>query len=81
MMTMESVREWAWWAGQEPRFRDQQWLLHDYDVWIENPHYTGPEQRHPEDYTNEMEDAYYNTHFSDGTPVSVYDDGNWGRNK
>ena len=25
------------------------WLLTDYDVWVRNPHYRGPPQRHPED--------------------------------
>lgn len=27
---------------------DRQWLLTDYDVWVRNPHYTGPDQGHPE---------------------------------
>jgi len=28
---------------------DRQWILTDYDVWVRNPHYSGPPQRHPED--------------------------------
>jgi|SRR5215831_13041456 len=28
---------------------DQAWLLHDYDVWVKNPHYVGPPVPHPED--------------------------------
>lgn len=44
----EAVREWAWVVGQERP--DSQWLLSDYDTWERNPHYTGPEQAHPESY-------------------------------
>lgn len=29
--------------------QDQQWILSDRDVRHRNPHYHGPEQRHPED--------------------------------
>ena len=43
---MASVREWAWQAGQDQL--DRAWLLHDYDVWVANPHYTGPAVPHPE---------------------------------
>lgn len=32
---------------------DQEWLLHDWDVWVKNPHYTGKPGPHPED------DSYY----------------------
>jgi len=47
----EAVREWAWNAGQ---YRlDQQWILSNYDTWERNPHYTGPDQGHPND------DEYY----------------------
>lgn len=38
------------------------------------PHYTGPEQRHPEDTGD-----WTVWSFADGTPTSVYDDGNWKR--
>jgi hypothetical protein len=24
-----------------------QWILTDYDVWVQNPHYVGEPQRHP----------------------------------
>ena len=71
----EAVREWAWNAGQD-RLNDQ-WMLHDWDVWVRNPHYTGPDQGHPEDAEREWHD----THFDDGTPTSVYDDGNWGKDR
>ena len=30
---------------------DSQWILTDYDVWVKNPYYHGPEQQHPEDDT------------------------------
>jgi hypothetical protein len=28
---------------------DQEWLCHDWDVWVKNPHYTGKPGPHPED--------------------------------
>lgn len=28
---------------------DRQWILTPWDTWERNPHYHGPEQRHPED--------------------------------
>jgi hypothetical protein len=28
---------------------DEQWILSPYDTWERNPHYTGPDQGHPED--------------------------------
>ena len=43
----EAVREWTWNVGQDRS--DQQWILSDYDTWERNPHYTGPDQGHPED--------------------------------
>jgi hypothetical protein len=43
----EAVREWVWNVGQDRS--DQQWVLSDYDTWERNPHYTGPDQDHPED--------------------------------
>jgi hypothetical protein len=44
----DAVREWAWNCGGEPGYVDSCWLLHDYDVWVRNPHYRGPVQPHPE---------------------------------
>jgi hypothetical protein len=43
----ESVREWAWNSGHLSP--DHAWLLHDYDVWTSNPHYSGPAVPHPDD--------------------------------
>lgn len=43
------MREWAWNVGSYDCFVNQQWLLHDYDVWLLNPHYQGTGQPHPED--------------------------------
>lgn len=75
----EAVSEWAWNVGREPGFSDRMWLLHDYDVWVRNPHYHGPRQPHPEEVNNlspeEIQASYYT--FSDGTPTSIYDDYNW----
>jgi hypothetical protein len=47
----EAVAQWANVYGSE--HPDQAWILSDYDSWERNPHYTGPEQRHPEDYDYE----------------------------
>jgi hypothetical protein len=56
----QAVDEWARNVGHYPRFIAHQWLLHDYDVWVRNPHYTGPDQGHPEDdeLTPEQEAAF-----------------------
>ena len=51
----EAVREWAYNCGGDACRITSQWLLHDFDVWVRNPHYTGPAQRHPEDYNCEDE--------------------------
>lgn len=67
MMTMNEVIEWAWAVGWYPEYINRQWILHDYDVWIQNPHYMGPPQRHPED-----ESDIYN-YFWDGVPVEIYE--------
>ena len=69
----EAINEWAWNVGCYPRFIDCQWLNTDYDTWVKNPHYQGLDQRHPEDCGPD-EDLLV---FADGTPTSVYDDGNW----
>ena len=50
----EAVREWVWNVGQDRA--DQQWVLSDYDTWERNPHYTGPDQDHPEDEHYEDEE-------------------------
>lgn len=42
----ESVREWARVYGSTRP--EQAWLLHDRDVWVENPYYRGPRVAHPE---------------------------------
>ena len=44
----DAMAEFARNVGGERR--EQAWLLTDYDVWVRNPHYTGPAQRHPEDW-------------------------------
>lgn len=28
---------------------DRQWVCTDFDVWMKNPYYVGPDQGHPED--------------------------------
>jgi hypothetical protein len=52
--TQDLVREWASQYGSA--HTDQQWLLSDWDTWERNPHYQGPDQRHPEDYQEETEE-------------------------
>lgn len=53
----ESVREWAWNVGFERR--DQEWMLHDWDVWVRNPHFTGKPGPHPEDATLDEDRASF----------------------
>jgi hypothetical protein len=49
----EAIREWVWVVGRDRK--DRQWILSNYDSWERNPHYSGPDQGHPEDdvYENE----------------------------
>lgn len=50
----EAMQEYAGNVGGYERFKDRQWILTDYDVWVRNPHYCGPEQRHPEEEPEEF---------------------------
>jgi hypothetical protein len=43
----DAIREYATNAGSQ--CPERAWLLTDYDVWVSNPHYTGPRVPHPED--------------------------------
>src|SRR5262245_28936098 len=43
----EAVDEWRFIVGAGRA--DEAWLLHDYDVWVKNPYYSGPPVPHPED--------------------------------
>ena len=60
----EAVREWAWNYGAPSHVA---WLLHDWDVWVKNPHYIGPAVPHPED---DVEDHYFT---DDERPVSYWE--------
>jgi hypothetical protein len=51
----EAVDEYARNMGGE--YPDRAWLLHDWDVWVKNPHYVGPPVPHPETYEPDDEDA------------------------
>lgn len=80
----EAIREWVWEVGQYPENIGCQWLVSDYDTVERNPHYSGPEQQHPNDDTpyEEWESLQlHKAYFSDGTPVALFDDANWGRNR
>lgn len=37
------------WARNCDAPADQEWLLHDRDVWVRNPRYTGKPGPHPEE--------------------------------
>lgn len=43
----EAVQEWGLTVGAMRE--DDAWLLHDFDVWVKNPFYSGPPVPHPED--------------------------------
>lgn len=57
----EAMQEYALYVGQFDRHKNSAWILTDYDVWVTNPHYRGPPQRHPEDddpfFTDDAIDA------------------------
>jgi len=42
----ESVTEYAYNVGRDRP--DVQWILTNYDTWVRNPFYRGPEQIHPD---------------------------------
>jgi hypothetical protein len=50
----DAVREFAWNYGAD--HPEQAWLLHDWDVWVKNLHYTGPDVPHPEEYVPEFDE-------------------------
>lgn len=42
----DAIREWIYVVGAERP--GQAWFSHDWDVWVANPYYVGPEVPHPE---------------------------------
>ena len=57
----DAMREYAYNVGYNDRYKDSQWILTDYDVWVVNPHYCGKPQPHPEEVeymTNEEIESY-----------------------
>lgn len=60
-----ALREWAFNVGQDRL--DRQWLLTDYDSWEKNPHYRGPDQGHPEQFSGLPYEAWY-----DGDPKDQF---------
>lgn len=73
----EAVREWAWNVGWYPRFIGQAWLLHDWDVWERNPHYTGPACPHPEDEEEMSSEAAAWQDFAERVAADDRDVSNW----
>jgi len=57
----EAMHEYAYNVGEYDRYKDSQWILTDYDVWVINPHYRGRPQPHPEEtcYMTEEEVQYW----------------------
>lgn len=49
----EAMTEYACNIGGE--YPEHAWLLTDYDVWVRNPHYSGPPVRHPEDDSDDYD--------------------------
>lgn len=47
----QAFAEYAYNCGMDNR--EQAWILHPCDVWLSNPHYSGPEVPHPESYEPE----------------------------
>lgn len=73
----DAMREWARNVGGYDRFKDSAWLLTDYDVWVRNPHYSGPPQKHPEDDSGMYEEdfsGYYEPDYDFNPPVVSTDD-------
>lgn len=50
----DAIREFAWTHGAMNK--DQEWFLHDWDVWVLNPHFVGKPGPHPEDDHYDEED-------------------------
>jgi hypothetical protein len=59
----EAVAEWAYNYGAD--HLDEAWLLHDWDVWVSNPHYCGPRVPYPE----HEPDEYLTTDYESGKPA------------
>jgi hypothetical protein len=58
----EAVREYVGTVGAYPRYIGSQWILSHYDSWELNPHYTGPDQPHPDDEYPTPEQYAANVH-------------------
>lgn len=43
-----SDARWEYACNAGAADRERQWILTPWDTWERNPHYRGPEQRHPE---------------------------------
>lgn len=73
----DAMREWARNVGKE--CLDSAWLLHDWDVWVQNPWYQGEIPPHPEsDYDSESLDSEYDIYVAQaeslGWVVKSYDE-------
>lgn len=68
----DAMREYARNVGHEDRHVESAWILTDYDVWVENPHYRGPAQPHPEDAIAMEEDFERAIVWADGELKTRY---------
>ena len=76
---MGACQEYAQNIGSERP--EQAWILTDYDTWVENPHYTGEPQPHPESLDYDEDDGqpstyeeYQDLHGGDDWDHGQYDD-------
>lgn len=51
----DACREYARNVGREQT--DRAWICTDFDTWERNPFYVGPPVKHPEDDSDQWEDA------------------------
>ena len=73
----EAVAEFGYNAGMD--YPDRAWLLHDFDVWVANPHYVGPPVPHPEEHPDDYDPMYMPGELKTLAPRDVKDVDNVGK--
>lgn len=68
----QALHEFAFNVGRHPHNINRQWILGHNDVWIKNPHYTGPDQVHPEDidWDDDEPEEFDCDNFADGEALA-----------